>query len=172
VVADKGGGAGLGPDRPGRAPLGHRPPACRRDLHYNNGISKELFSEEEHGLSADIEAVRARAGEEERQDSLKSELPVRFEQVARILRDLDVATLWEAADESERRALIEELVDMVTVYPDHLEVTVRGAPPLNVRYSEVGLMESEIVRVRGPTCSRGPRALVTESGWSEFCHAA
>jgi hypothetical protein len=30
------------------------------------------------------------------------------------------------------------------VFPDHLEVTIGGALPLNVRYSEVGLKESEI----------------------------
>ena len=37
-------------------------------------------------------------------------------------------------------------MDAVTVFPDHLEVTVAGAPPLNVLYSEVGLKESETVR--------------------------
>ena len=56
-----------------------------------------------------------------------------------------------AANESERRVLIEELVDSVTVFPDHLEVTVGGAPPLNVLYSEVGLKESDNVRVGGGT---------------------
>ena len=34
---------------------------------------------------------------------------MRFEQVAAILRYLDIDALWEAADESERRVLIEEL---------------------------------------------------------------
>ena len=45
------------------------------------------------------------------------------------------------------RVLVEELVEWVTVYPDHLEVTVAGTPPLNVLYGEVGLKESENVRV-------------------------
>jgi hypothetical protein len=31
---------------------------------------------------------------------------------------------------------MEELVDAVTVFPDHLEVTVGGVPPINVLYSE------------------------------------
>jgi hypothetical protein len=47
--------------------------------------------------------------------------------------------------------LIDELLDFVTVFPDHLEVTVGGAPPLNVLYGEVGLKESETVRVGGGT---------------------
>lgn len=47
--------------------------------------------------------------------------------------------------------LIEELIDAVTVFPDHLEVAVAGASPLNVLYSEVGLKESENVRVGGGT---------------------
>jgi hypothetical protein len=117
------------------------------DLFYEDKISKDLFAEEEGRLSAEIEAARAQAGEEERQQSLRSELVVRFEQVARILRDLDIGAVWEAAEDTERRVLIEELVDVVTVFPDHLEVTVGGAPPLNVLYSEVGLKESENVGV-------------------------
>ena len=33
-------------------------------------------------------------------------------------------------------------MEAVGVFPDHLEVTVTGAPPLNVLYGEVGLKES------------------------------
>ena len=67
--------------------------------------------------------------------------------MAALLPDLDIETVSGAANESERRVLIEELIDSVTVFPDHLEVTVGGAPPLNVLYSEVGLKESQNVRV-------------------------
>ena len=80
-------------------------------------------------LGAEIEAARAQAGEEDRPESLGNELVVRFEQVARILRALDIGSVWDAAEGSERRVLVEELVDFVTVFPDHLEVTVGGAPP-------------------------------------------
>ena len=69
--------------------------------------------------------------------------------MAALLPDLDIETVSGAANESERRVLIEELIDSVTVFPDHLEVTVGGAPPLNVLYSEVGLKESQNVRVGG-----------------------
>ena len=43
--------------------------------------------------------------------------------------------------------LLDELLESVTVYPDHLEVNVAGTPPLNVTYQEVGLKESQIVGV-------------------------
>ena len=62
--------------------------------------------------------------------------------MAAILRDLDIEAVWGAANDGERRVLIEELIDSVTVFPDHLEIRVGGAPPLNVLYSEVGLKES------------------------------
>jgi hypothetical protein len=37
--------------------------------------------------------------------------------------------------------LIDEFLRGITVLPDHLEVTIDGAPPLNVRHSEVELKE-------------------------------
>jgi hypothetical protein len=73
----------------------------------------------------------------------------RFEDVSRVLEDLDIDRAWTAATESERRILIEELVENVTVLPDHLDVTVSGAPRLHVRYQEVGLKESGPDRVEG-----------------------
>ena len=104
---------------------------------------------------------------------------MRFEQVAALLRDLDIEAVWSAADDGERRVvieavwsaaddgerrvLIEELIDSVTVFPDHLEVKVGGAPPLNVLYSEVGLKESENVRVGGPTATISDSRLCTSS---------
>jgi hypothetical protein len=35
--------------------------------------------------------------------------------------------------------MVEEWVDSVAMFPDHLEVTVSGAPRLNVLLGEVGL---------------------------------
>jgi hypothetical protein len=121
------------------------------DLYYRDGISRELFSEEERRLCAAIEAVRSQASEETKRDRDQSELQVRFEQVAGILQNLDIEAVWAAAEDQERRVLIEELVEWVCVFPDHLEVTVNGAPPLNVRYGEVGLKESDVVGVGGGT---------------------
>ena len=47
--------------------------------------------------------------------------------------------------------LIDELLDRIIVYPDHLEVVVHGVPKVNVLLSEVGLAESQNARVGGGT---------------------
>ena len=80
-----------------------------------------------------------------------NELEARFDQVAALLQELDIEAVWGAAEEQERRVLVEELVESVGVFPDHLEVTVTGAPPLNVLYQEVGLKQSGFVGVGGGT---------------------
>ena len=71
--------------------------------------------------------------------------------MASILRDLDIVKVWAKAEHDERRVLVEELIESVTVFPDHLEVKVAGAPPLNVLYGEVRLKVPEIVGVGEPT---------------------
>jgi hypothetical protein len=63
--------------------------------------------------------------------------------VARILSNLDVEAVWKAAEDRERRVLVEELAEWVTVFPDHLEVSAAGTPPLNVLLEEVGLKGSD-----------------------------
>jgi hypothetical protein len=138
--------------RPGPAESLRALSAKRRkllDLYYRDGISPELFSEEEKRLCAAIEAVRSQASEEQKRGHHQNELQMRFEQVAGILQNFDIEAVWAAAEEQERRVLIEELIEWVSVFPDHLEVTVSGAPPLNVRYGEVGLKESDLVGVGG-----------------------
>ena len=57
----------------------------------------------------------------------------------------------KAAEDHERRVIIENMVESITVFPDHLEVKVVGSPALHVLYSEVGLKASENVQVGGPT---------------------
>jgi len=58
---------------------------------------------------------------------------------------------WDAATDTERRTLLDELVHDVTVQEDRLTVTLHGAPPLNVAFSEVGLKDSDLSRVGGGT---------------------
>jgi hypothetical protein len=50
----------------------------------------------------------------------------RFEQVAAILRDLDIDRVSIEATEAERKVIVEELVEVVALYADHQEVTVAG----------------------------------------------
>ena len=121
------------------------------ELYYRDGISADLFTEEEARLCAAIEATRNEASNEQAQSRIQNELEARFDQVASLLQSLDIEAVWMAAEEQERRVLVEELVEAVGVFPDHLEVTVTGAPPLNVLYQEVGLKESGFVGVGGGT---------------------
>ncbi len=48
--------------------------------------------------------------------------------------------------------LVDELVNEIAIFPDHLEVTVHGAPRLNMLLSELGLADqSENACVGGGT---------------------
>lgn len=87
-----------------------------------------------------IAAARSEAAADEEKASETDVVRV-FEEVARVLADLDIQRAWAVATEVERRVLIDEFLQGITVLPDHLEVTIRGAPPLNVHYSEVGFQE-------------------------------
>jgi hypothetical protein len=121
------------------------------EMRYKEKISMDLFHEEEQRLTLLIGGARSQAAAESEEMTARTELDEHFERVAATLRDLDVDQVWEAATDQERRVLIEELLDRVTVFPDHLEVTVVGAPPLAVAYGEVGLRESENSGVGGGT---------------------
>jgi len=120
-------------------------------LYYKQKISEDGFHREETRIATAIEAVRQQLTMDGNEERLKSELEVRFEEVARVLADLDMDAVWSEADERERRILIENLVEGVRVFPDHLEVKVVGSPAINVLLSEVGLKVPENVGVGGPT---------------------
>lgn len=109
------------------------------DLYYSGAIGTELFAEEEERLTHEIEALREeqeRVGEEA---ARQAEIAGRFQEVLNILRELNLDEIWAEATDQERRVLVEELVDVVAIFPDHLEVTLNGAPRLNVTLDEVGL---------------------------------
>jgi len=65
----------------------------------------------------------------------------------------------------ERRILIENMVESVTVFPEHMEVKVVGSPALHVLYSEVGLKGSENVQVGGPMCTISDWRVTTWFGY-------
>ncbi len=151
-----------GQPREGRRPAGRRPADTlaeldrrRRkllELYYAGKIGADLFGDEERAIASQIEAVRIAIGHEQEKQVEANELALRFEQVAAILRDLDLNQIWAEATEQERRALVDELVERVIVFPDHLEVGIFGAPKLNVTLSEVGLgTQSENACVGGGT---------------------
>jgi len=55
-----------------------------------------------------------------------------FDAVARLLATLDVDKTWRVATEVERRVLIDEFIEEITVLPDYLDVKVNRAPPVHV----------------------------------------
>ena len=123
------------------------------DLYYDDKISSDGFQEEEAHLASLIEAAAAQAHEEDRQrESARARLE-EFESWLAAISDVDFAEAWEVASEKERRVLVDELVESVTVHPDRLEVKVANAPSITVLFGEVGLKDSESVRVGGPTRS-------------------
>ncbi len=66
------------------------------------------------------------------------------------LTDLDIDTPWQEASGAEKGVLVEEFVEQVALSTDDVEVTVAGAPRLNVTLDEVGL-----TGVADRSCERG-----------------
>jgi hypothetical protein len=64
-------------------------------------IGAEFFDEEQRRICADVEAARREATEEQEQKRSQSDPEVRFEQVAAVLRDFDLESVWLAAEEQE-----------------------------------------------------------------------
>ena len=120
------------------------------DLYYAEKISADGFQQEEARIATAIEAVRQQIDLKGQEERFKTDLEVQFEEVARILSELDMDAVWAEADERERRVFVENLLEWIKVFPDHLEVKVVGSPAINVLMSEVGLKVPEIVGVGDP----------------------
>ena len=88
--------------------------------------------------------ARAREAEVAQRDDVTAQ----FEAVAAVLAELDVEAVWLEATPDERRVLVQELVEEVALFADHLEVVVAGAPRLDVTLEEVGVQNCG---VRGGT---------------------
>jgi len=58
------------------------------------------------------------------------------------------------ATEPERRVLVQEMLEGIWIYPDHLEMKVAGAPELNVTLDEVGLKAALSTRGVGQLLAR------------------
>jgi site-specific DNA recombinase len=139
------------PGEPTRAALVSELEARRRKLlalYYEDKIGPDLFAEEESSLRRQIDAANAEAATDVREVQHATEVVAKFEEVAALLADLDLEQVWAAATTDERRVLVQELVDEVAMFPDHLEVAVAGAPRLNIALEEVAVQTNG---VRGGT---------------------
>jgi hypothetical protein len=120
-------------------------------LHYEDKISADQFGEEQARLTLEIDNLEADTSADVAAHVHADDLSKKFDQLAELLDRIDVSGLWEAASDSERRRLLDEILASVTVLPDGLVVEVHGAPPLNVGFGEVGLKDSEKGGVGGGT---------------------
>ncbi len=111
------------------------------DLHYADKISQDTFADEDRRLSTQIATLRNEQAQVEAERRERDELAQRFEAVAAVLAVIDIDEVWDAATAAEKAVLVEDLVDAVTIFPDHIEVHITGAPKLNVELAEVGLRE-------------------------------
>jgi len=122
------------------------------ELFYADQISAELFAEQETELSRQIRALREADAGQLAQTARGSELLQAFDEVVAVLSAMSVEDVWQEATDRERRILVEELVENVAIFPDHLEVSIAGAPRMNVTLQEVGLTGGLSSRgVGGPT---------------------
>jgi hypothetical protein len=109
------------------------------ELYYAGTIDAEPFAQEEERLTSEIQALRQEDERAREEMSRRAEAARRFDDVLGILRELNPDEIWAEATDQERRVLVEELLDVVAIFPDHLEVTANGALRLNVTLDEVGL---------------------------------
>jgi site-specific DNA recombinase len=122
-------------------------------LHYADQISADQFATEQARLTLEIETLESETGQAVAEQLRSDDIADKFDQLAAMLDRIDIQRLWDAATETERRTLLDELLAAVTVHPDRLRVEIHGAPPLNLTLSEVGLKapHSEFGGVGGGT---------------------
>jgi hypothetical protein len=86
-------------------------------------LKAELFAREEARITAQIESAKASRVTQQDADFERDELAQRFDQVVELLQELGIDQVWAVATFRARKVLVEELVEAVTNFPDHLEVT-------------------------------------------------
>ena len=97
------------------------------DLYYAGAIDAELLAQEEDRLTAEIQALREAQNRAGAEAARQAEVSQRFDQVLHALQELNLDEIWAEATAQERRVPVEELLDVVTIFPDHLEVAVKDA---------------------------------------------
>lgn len=151
--AKRAGGASAQPSRHGTLATLRKQREKLLQTYLADQISGEFFAEQEKALTAKINAMEAECSEAAEAERKSNALVTAFEQAMSLLRDpaFEFEAIWDAANDAERRVLVEELIEAVTIHADRLEVSVTGAPPLLVNLSEVGLRDPGT----GPVVSEG-----------------
>lgn len=120
-------------------------------LHYDGHISAQQFGQEQARITIEIETLEADLNRQATAELEADDLARKFEQLLELLDQTDLATLWAYATDAEKRTLLDELLDHIKVCDDRLIVAIHGAPALTVAFGEVGLKDSQIGGVGGPT---------------------
>jgi hypothetical protein len=128
-------------------------------LYYDDRIGADLFAEEEKRLAGAIKAAQSESEAIQTQVDRSDDVARHFDDVAQMLGALDIPRTWAAANDAERRVLLDEFLEDITVLPDYMDVNIHGAPSIHVLYQEVGLKESEFDRV-GEGVSEGGLATI------------
>ena len=121
------------------------------DLYYADRIDAEGFATEQRRLKVQITSLETDLANAERDQRTRDAAADRFDAVAQLLAELDVEEIWSHANASERRILLDDLLDSIRIFPNRLTVQVAGAPPILVTLEEVGLRS-------------GGRSVVSETG--------
>ncbi|MEQ1700318.1 MAG: recombinase family protein [Ilumatobacteraceae bacterium] len=130
------------------------------ELYFADSITATMFAEQEKALTAQIEAIESEVAESLKEVNQRTMLADQFEQVATMLRTMDTDAIWNAANDRERKLLVNEIIDAVIVHDDRLQVAINGAPPLTIALSEVGLREVQ----RPPGQAAGTGFSVSKGG--------
>jgi hypothetical protein len=169
--AQRAGGAPAEPARSGVLANLRRKRDKLLQLFLDDKITEDYFAGQERSLTAKINALEADHNEAIQVERKSNALVEAFERAAALLRDpaFDFGTIWENANDKERRILVEELIEAVTIYEDRLEVTVTGAPPLLITPGEVGLRDpgtGPVVSEDRPSLDLGANEIVAASALS------
>lgn len=113
------------------------------DLYYADKISPDLFAIQETQLAAQLTAAQAALSNEQDAAQDAAHIAQAFDQIVSRLDDLDFQTMWDQGTDHHRQVLVEELVENVTMHPDHLEVKMAGTPALTVLLEEIGLQPTQ-----------------------------
>ena len=86
-------------------------------LYYDDKISADQFGQEQARITAEIENLEAESIAAAQATTEADDLLERFDEVATLLDSVDLSDLWDEADETERRVLVDELLHSVTINP-------------------------------------------------------
>lgn len=98
------------------------------ELCYADKISSGLFAQDERRL-IQTQTTNAEGPEQQRAaQRAADQVAARLEEVADILSVLQPGQAWAAAKLRRAQSPVEELLDELSLFPDHLEVALSGVP--------------------------------------------